>query len=122
MKKVILDTNFILTCIKEKIDFIEFFELKGFKILVPDKVLFELKRISFEKKGAIRLRANFAIDFIHKMNLSIIFIKGKYVDSALVNYLKENSEDYLATIDLNLRRKVKNKIFIIRSKNKIEEV
>lgn len=122
MKKVILDTNFILNCIKEKIDFIEFFELKGFKILVPDKVLFELKRISLEKKGALRLRANFSMEFIQKMKLSIINIEGKYVDSALVNYLKKNPEDYLATIDLNLRRKVKNKIFIVRSKNKIEEV
>jgi rRNA-processing protein FCF1 len=122
MKKVILDTNFILACIKEKIDFIEFFQMRGLEIFVPDKVLFELKRISLEKKGALRLRASFGLEFIQKMNFKIISIEGRYVDSALVNHLKENPEDYLATIDLNLRRKVKNKIFILRSKNKIEEV
>jgi rRNA-processing protein FCF1 len=122
MKKVILDTNFILHCIKQKIDFFEFFELEGFKVLVPDKVLFELRRISMEKKGELRLRAKLALNLIQKMSPEIIEIKGKYVDSAIVNYLKENPKDSLATLDMGLRRKVKNRFFILRLGKKIEEV
>jgi len=120
MKKVILDTNFILICVKEKIDFFEYFEMGGFKVLIPDKVLFELKRISLERKGGIRARAEFSLRFLESGKFEKIEVKGKYTDSAIVNYLKENPNVYLATIDGELKKKVRKNLFIIRSGNKIE--
>ena len=50
MKQVILDTNFILTCIKQKIDFFEEINLMGVQILIPKQVIQEIKNISKSKK------------------------------------------------------------------------
>ena len=43
MLEVLIDTNFILECVSNKIDFFE--ELKDFKILIPGEVIFELNGI-----------------------------------------------------------------------------
>jgi len=45
MKQAILDTNFILTCVKQKIDFFEWFNLNGIEILIPLEVINEIKKI-----------------------------------------------------------------------------
>ena len=45
MKKVLLDTNFILTAIRNKIDFFEEIKLIGMKIAVPKQVVAEIKII-----------------------------------------------------------------------------
>src|SRR6056297_1407150 len=121
MKKVLLDTSFILNCVKKKIDFFEFFELEGFRILIPDKVLGELERLSIEGKKGVKVLAEFARKFLESEGYESIKIEGRYADSAIVNYLKENPRIYLATIDEALTKKIKNKIFIVRSKKKIEE-
>ncbi len=41
--EVILDSSFIISCVKRKIDFISQLEEKGFKVLVAREVLQELK-------------------------------------------------------------------------------
>lgn len=122
MKKVLLDTNFILACVKEKVDFFEYFEMDGFKILIPDKVLSELKRLSVLGKKGIKVRADFALKFLNEAgDFEEVVVKGKYADSAIVNYLRDHQNVFLATIDEGLRKKVKNKIFVIKSNKKIEE-
>ncbi len=45
MKKVILDTNFIVTCVKQKIDFFEDIKLQGIKILIPKQVIKETENL-----------------------------------------------------------------------------
>ena len=45
MRNVLLDTSFILTCVRNKIDFFEQLELEGFKILVPKQVIKEIEAI-----------------------------------------------------------------------------
>ena len=70
MKKAILDTSFILTAVRQKIDF--FYDLKttGFKILIPDIVLREIETISKSNKNSSR-REN------AKLTMKVIK-KGKY--------------------------------------------
>jgi rRNA-processing protein FCF1 len=122
MKKVLLDTNFILFCVKEKVDFFEYFEMEGFKVLIPDKVLSELKRLSALGKKGIKVRADFALRFLDKSgDFEEVVAKGKYADSAIFNYLKDHQNISLATNDEGLKKKVKNRVFIIRSNKKIVE-
>ena len=50
MKYAILDTNFILTCVKQKIDFFEDIKLMGFQIVIPKQVINEIEKVSSSKK------------------------------------------------------------------------
>ncbi|MBI2004290.1 hypothetical protein HYS72_02385 [Candidatus Pacearchaeota archaeon] len=121
MKSALLDTNFILTCIKQKIDFFEELEFMGFEILIPDKVIDELKK----------LKQTSALKLLEKSNFKKISLTGKNTDNSIINYAKENPEIFVATLDKELQKKLKNKSprdhpkgrkIIIRGKKKLEVV
>ena len=69
--KIILDTNFIISCILKRIDFIEQLTEKGFRIVVPREVIEELKdlrlsnRVSHEERVAI----NVALELLEKKEI-----------------------------------------------------
>ena len=46
--KILLDTNFILTCAKQKIDFFDI--LQGKQILIPKQVIDEIKNVADSKQ------------------------------------------------------------------------
>src|SRR3990167_2646427 len=110
MKSALLDTNFILICIKQKIDFFEELYLQGYQIIIPDKVIDELKK----------LKQTSALKLLEKNNFKEIILAGKNVDNSIINYAKENPEIILATLDKELQGKLKNKKIIIRGKKKLE--
>ena len=47
MKQILLDTNFILSCIRNKLDLFEHLEQEGYEVIVPEQVINEIKK--FEK-------------------------------------------------------------------------
>ena len=52
MKKAIIDTNFIITSVKQKIDFLEELNFLGIECLIPKEVIKELENkynLSLEK-------------------------------------------------------------------------
>ena len=110
MKSALLDTNFILICIKQKIDFFEELEFMGFEILIPDKVIDELKK----------LKQTSALKLLEKNNFREIILAGKNVDNSIINYAKKNPEIIIATLDKELSNKLKNRKIIIRGKKKLE--
>ena len=110
MKPVLLDTNFILTCIKQKIDFFEDLEFLGLEVLIPDGVIDELKKL---KQTSI-------LKSLEKNNFNKIILTGKNVDNSIINYAKKNPEIFVATLDRELQKKLKNKKIIIRGKKKLE--
>ncbi len=112
MKQVLLDTNFILTCIKQKIDFFEEFYLIGIQIIIPQQVINELEKL--EKTVALNLLEK------ETKNYKIISLKGKNVDNSIVTYSKENPSVIIATLDQEMRRKIKNKKVNIRNKKTLE--
>ena len=120
MKKVLVDTNFLVVCVKKKIDFFEFCELNGFSIIIPHEVLREIDRLIVSGKSALANPLKAAKKIIEKEKYENISIKGKYVDSGIRNYLKKNPEVFLATIDEKLQKSVKNKLIKIRG-NRIED-
>lgn len=110
MKQAILDTSFILSCIRKKIDFFENIEEKGIEILIPEQTIKELKGL--DEKLALKIIDNNKFKLIH--------ISGNDADSAIVNFTKENPEAIVATLDAGLQKKFKNRKMIIRGKKKIE--
>ena len=112
MKQVLLDTNFILTCIKQKIDFFEEIYLMGIQIIIPKEVIAELKKL--KQDLALRLLEK------EKTKFKKISLKGKNVDNSIINYAKENPKIIIATLDRGIKTKIKSKKMIIRNKKKLE--
>ena len=112
MKSALLDTNFILSCIKQKIDFFEELFLEGYEIIIPNKVIDELKK----------LKKNSVLNFLEKNNFKKITLIGKNADNSIINYAKKNPEVLIATLDKELQEKLKNKKIVIRGKRKLEIV
>jgi rRNA-processing protein FCF1 len=110
MRQVVLDTSFILTCVKQKIDFFENIRMKGMHIIVPEQVIRELKG----------LWAELALEIISKNKYELIKIPGKDADSAIAQFARKNPEAIVATLDRGLQKKIKNPKLIVRQKKKLE--
>ena len=121
MKQAILDTNFILTCIKQKIDFFRDIPNMGVQILIPKQVIEEVKRVSNStKKLKFRDDAKLAQVILEKNKFTQIDIRGKYVDKGLINYAKDHPRLIVATLDKEIKSKIVNSKLIIRGKKKLE--
>ena len=115
MIQTILDTSFILSCIKNKIDIFE--ELLEYKILIPEQVIKELNGLA--KKN---MDSKLALKIIqkNKSKLTIIQIIGKNTDNSIINYARKNPDVIIATLDDGIKSKVKNSKLIIRNKKMLE--
>jgi len=123
MKKVILDTNFILTCVKQKIDFFENIKFMGMQILIPKQVIKEIEKVSNSKKKLhFREDAKLALKLLEKNSFKEIDLKEKYVDKALIQFSEKNKDIIVATLDRELKKKIKTQKLVIRSKKKLEIV
>ena|SRR3989344_6338293 len=126
MKQALLDTNFILTCVKQKIDFFEDLKFKGLKILIPTQVINEIEKISQEQKKKQKLHskdiANLSLKILKKKKNQFeeIDIKTGHVDKKIKKYVENNSEILVATLDKELKRKIKNHKIVIRGRKKLE--
>ncbi len=109
MKYVLLDTNFILSCIRKKIDFFEEIELMGFKIIIPKEVIREIKKFKDKKP-----EASLALKIIEKNSHIEIELGRGYVDKRIINYAKENPSLIVATLDKEIKDKVKNQKLVIK--------
>jgi len=109
MKQIVLDTNFILTCIKQKIDFFE--QLFCYEIVIPTQVIAELKRID---------KTSLALKILSKNSFKEINLTTGYVDKGIIKFAKENSDAIIATLDKEIQKKIKNYKLIIRGKKKLE--
>ena len=121
--RCLLDTNFLLTCSKQKIDLFEFLNNEGFQILIPKQVLSELEGILISKKKAkFKDDAALSIKIIEKNNFILIDIEGKTVDKGIINYANKNKDVIIATLDKEIQKKTKNKKLIIKGKKMLEIV
>lgn len=111
MKQAILDTNFIITCVNQKIDFLEEINLMGILPLIPEEVILELKNNKAELALAI-LNKN------KKLFKTISIGKG-HVDKKIIEYAKKNSEIIVATLDQEIKKLVKNPKAVITERKRI---
>jgi rRNA-processing protein FCF1 len=110
MKQVILDTSFILTCVKQKVDFFDNIEIKGMQIVIPEQVVRELKGLG----------AGLALKILEQNEFTLIHIPGKNADSAIIKFASKNPTAIVATLDRGLQKKIRNPKLIIRQKKKLE--
>jgi len=122
---VLLDTNFILTSLKEKIDFFEEIKFLGMKILIPKQVINEIERIvKSKKKLHFRKDAELALKFLENKKTSFRKINlvnyGKNTDKKIKNFADKHRNIVVATLDKELKKKIKNPKLVIRGKNTLE--
>lgn len=116
MKTVLLDTNFILTCIRQKIDFIEEISFLGMKIAIPKQVIEEIKDLRFKDEAKIALKLLENLDY-KKLNLG-----SRKVDDGIIAYASKNKQIIIATLDREIKNKTQNSKLVIRGKKKLEVI
>ncbi|MFH0831388.1 MAG: PIN domain-containing protein [archaeon] len=122
---IALDTNFLVYCARQKLDFIREIERMCSctnKIVVPGQVLKELEKLS-KSNSLDSISAALALkmtkDYISKSRMHAEIIDADTADSALLELdFKGNA---IATLDAELRAKFKNaKVIVIRQFNHLE--
>jgi|TARA_Y100000310_G_scaffold165100_1_gene164840 rRNA-processing protein FCF1 len=121
--KVILDTNFLIYCAKEKLDYIEEINNilnEGFDLVVPEQVIEELKRLRIKaKKGKDKDACDLALKILDKKKINIVYPAGKSVDDAIIQLAQENSKNIVCTLDREMRWELGRVILISRGKKLI---
>jgi rRNA-processing protein FCF1 len=117
--RVLLDSSFIVSCVRNRIDFLSQLEGQGFRVLVPREVLQELKDLKNKNTTSHddRIAIKVALDMLSKKRISKIKIGGKNVDDGLI--MKGNEGYHVATLDAAIKRQVPDKIVVFRSKGKV---
>lgn len=113
--KVVFDTNFLISAIKFKINFLE--ELEGEELFIVDKTENELKKLIKGGKAQDKQRAAIVLALIKKKEIKKLESKEEEtVDDTLARL-----EGYvIATQDKELKTRIKGKKLIIRAKKKLE--
>ena len=117
--EVILDTNFILSCLRRKIDFVDNLFSMGFRIVIPREVLEELKDLRFGRTSREnRLLIDLALEIAKDKRIKKIKLGTKSVDEGLIKKGKEGV--YIATLDNAVKREVENNVIISNARNSLE--
>jgi len=115
--EVLLDSNFIISCIRKRIDFIDELEALGFKVALPREIVQELKdlksKVGHEDRAAIAV----ALKMFENSKIKKIKLGNGKVDDKLIDYGKKGA--YIASLDAYIKRSVPNKVVINAASNKI---
>lgn len=123
MNKVLLDTNFILSCIREKVDLFDKLEELGYGVVIPRIVVDELKRISLGNKSSkLRAEAAFALRVLKSEKYEELETGGRYADTGIINYLKTHPNYAVATLDREIKKSVSNSKIVLRARQKLEVI
>lgn len=122
--RILLDTNFLLTCAKQKVDFAELIgEQVDEKIewIVPEEVIDELTELSERKgmKGTDKDAAKLALILADKMGYELVRVNNKNVDVGIADFIR-GKNIALATLDKGLKKRVDNTIITISDKRQIQ--
>ena len=120
MKKIILDTNFLLIPVQFKVDIFSEIDricLFAYKLYIVDKTINELEKIIGKEKPKDKMAAKIALQLIKRKKVDIIKTSEGKVDDILLDLLGKDS--ILATQDALLRKKARkrgNQVIVLRSK------
>lgn len=112
MRKVVIDTNFLLIPYQFKVDI--FSEIRricsfGYDVCVLDKTVEELEKIMEEQRGKHREAAKLALALLKSKKVKVIKTKeDKSVDDIIVE-LAKREEHIVATQDKDLKMRLKEK-------------
>lgn len=115
MKQVLLDTNFIVSCARQKIDFFHEIPLMGIEILIPEQVFDEVKKLSKSRESAtMREEADLALKIMNRNKFTSVKLRRNNVDDAIVEFANANPDAIIATIDKELKGRIKNRKMVIK--------
>ncbi len=126
MKKIILDTNFLVSVVKFKVDlFSELQRICDFKYMacIVDGTITELKKLAETGKPKEVMSAKISFELIKKKKIKIIKTPSKNkrvknVDLLILNLIKKGNF-IVATQDKGLKREIRKKgvsIIVLRQK------
>ena len=115
--EVLLDSNFIISCIRKKIDFITQLEDEGFKGLLPLEVFQELKDLRLKVPHDDRAAIDIAFKIFESKKVKKTTLGQNSVDVGLIE--KGKAGFYIATLDKAIKNEIPNKIVIFASQNRI---
>ncbi len=117
--EVILDSSFIISCVRARIDFMTQLEEQGFKVLVPKEVMQEMKDLRLKKKTSRddRIAIDVAQEMLNSSKVKKMSIgKGK-VDDNLIKMGVAGA--YIATLDRVIKRQIPNKVVIFSAQGRV---
>ena len=120
MKRIIIDTNFLLIPAQFKVDI--FLEIKkiaefDYDLFIIDKTIDELKSIIEKQKGKHKAAAKLALSIIKLKKIKKIKTKEGTVDELILKAADKNT--IIATQDMELKRKLREKgvsLIVLRQK------
>jgi rRNA-processing protein FCF1 len=117
--KVILDTNFLVYCAKQKIHYKEGIQnlvREQYDLVTVSNVVEELEKLTqTSKKYADKQAAELALKLLKANEVKIIKSPGRYADDAIIN---ASNKAIVATLDIGLIKYLE-KAIIIRGKKKL---
>lgn len=123
MKKILLDTNFLMACIRQGIDFFDEISYQGYEVLIPENVIRELKKIiSSKQKLHNRETAELALKILSKNKYRTVKFQKRNVDNAIAEFANSKDNVIVATLDRELKNKINKNKMVIRNKKKLEVV
>ena len=121
VKKVILDSSFLISAAKKKIDIFEEIPFMGLVIVVPEEVVAEIEGVKNSKqKLKEREGAELALKILRANKYESVKLGKSYVDSGLRDFCKEHKDYIVATLDRYLKKNIPNYIMVIRGEKKLE--
>jgi rRNA-processing protein FCF1 len=121
--KVILDTNFLVYCAKNKLDYTEEISRlvnEEIELVVPMQVVEELKKLrddNFKKvSGKDKQACSLALQLLETNNVKQVNVEGKTVDEGIIALSKEDPKNIVATLDREMRHILGRVILINRGR------
>ncbi len=117
--QVILDSSFIISCVRERIDFLSQLQEQGFTPIVPREVLQEMKdlRISNRSSREDRLAIDVAFTLLEKEKVKKTTLGEGKIDDFLIKRGQEGI--FIATLDNGIKKKIPKKVVIFKAQNKV---
>ncbi len=125
MKKILLDTNFLLAPIQFKIDIFSEIDricIFSYKLYILDRAIEELNNIIEKQKGKSKEAAKFALKLVKLKEIGIIKTSEKLTVDELILNNANKKEFIVATQDKLLKKELKTKhipLIIIRQKKRL---
>ena len=125
IKKILLDTNFLMICSQFKVDiFSEIERICNFryKLFILDRTIEELNNIIEKQRGKNKDAAKLALKLVKLKKISIIKTKEKSATDTLIIKTAGKKEFIVATQDKFLKKQLKSEniaLIVLRQKKRL---
>lgn len=117
--QVILDSSFIISCVRERIDFLTQLGEQGFTPVVPREVLQEMKdlRVSSRVSHEERVAIDVALELLEKGKVKKTSMGQGRVDDWLIKRGQEGI--FIATLDTGIKKRVPKRVVIFKAQGRV---